>query len=110
MNQPPYGQQPPPYGQPPGYGAPGAPPPQQWAPRPPMPQRPSGGGLPIMMLIRLGVAGVAILFAGGVFLFMKFKMGRDAKPHVVFENSTARSSSRSTASRRARSPRTQARS
>jgi hypothetical protein len=52
-------------------------------------QRPSGGGLPLMMLIRLGVAGVAILFAGGVFLFMKFKMGRDAKPHILFENSTS---------------------
>lgn len=79
MNQPPYGGQPP-------Y-PPQQPYPQQQYPQTPPPR--GGGGLPLMMTIRLGVAAVAILFAGGMFLFLKFKMGRDAKPHILFENSTS---------------------
>lgn len=43
----------------------------------------------IMTMIRLGVAGIAILFAVGFFLFMKFKMSSNSKPHILFENSTS---------------------
>ena len=83
MNQPPYGQQPPPHGQPqPQYGQ--MPQAQYVAP-------PPRGGPPIMLIVRLAIAGFALLFAGGVFLWLKFKMGRDAKPHVLFENSTSAS-------------------
>jgi hypothetical protein len=78
--QPPY-QQPPPYGGPPGQ-------PQYAQPMMP-PPRSGGSGMSIMMMIRLGVAGVAILFAVGVFGWMKLKMGRDSKPHIMFENSTS---------------------
>ena len=83
--------QPPPYGQYPQQPPPGYPPVQQFGQRPYVPPPSPRGGLPLAMMIRLGVAGVAIVVAAGAFLFAKYKMSSDAKAHIVFENSTSAS-------------------